>query len=111
MVQYQGLDRTFGALADSTRRSILDRLARGPATISELAEPFGMSLSGLKKHVHILEAAGLVTSEKKGRIRECRLGPSQLDEAIQWIDWYRAQWNHRLDRLEKYMDENRRRRP
>ena len=101
MVQYRpALDRSFAILADPTRRDILERLGRGAATITELAEPFGMSLTGLKKHVAILEEAGLVITEKKGRVRECRLGPSRLEDAARWIDWYREQWNRRLDRLD-----------
>ena len=105
MVQYQvTLDRTFSALADPTRRDILERLGRGPATISELAEPYGMSLTGLKKHVRILEEADLVTTEKIGRTRECRLGPEQLADAAQWIEMYRHHWERRLDRLEAYLE-------
>ncbi len=101
MVQYSpALDRTFSALSDPTRRDILERLGRGTASITELAEPFGMSLTGVKKHVAILEEAGLVATEKKGRVRECRLGPSRLDDAARWIEWYREQWNRRLDHLE-----------
>ena len=101
MVQYQStLDRTFAALSDPTRRGILEQLGRGRATISELAEPIGMSLTGLKKHVAILEEAGLVATTKKGRVRECSLGPSRLEDAQRWIDWYRDQWNRRPDGLE-----------
>jgi DNA-binding transcriptional ArsR family regulator len=101
MVQSQRtLDRTFSALSDPTRREILERLGRGRATITELAEPIGMTLTGLKKHVAILEEAGLVTTKRKGRVRECRLGPSRLEDAQRWIDWYRDQWNRRLDGLE-----------
>jgi DNA-binding transcriptional ArsR family regulator len=105
MVQYQStLDHTFSALADPTRRDILERLGRGPATISELAEPYGMSLTGLKKHIRILEEARLVTTEKIGRTRECRLGPGQLEDAVQWIEMYRHHWERRLDRLESYLE-------
>ena len=86
MVQYQVLDRTFSALSDPTRREILNRLAQGPASITELAEPFGMSLTGLKKHVQILEEARLVTTEKVGRTRQCRLGPEHLEDAVKWIE-------------------------
>jgi DNA-binding transcriptional ArsR family regulator len=102
MVQYQVLDRTFSALADPTRREILGRLGRGPASISQLAEPYGMSLTGMKKHVAILEEAQLVTTQKVGRTRECRLGPEQLDDAVNWIDTYRRQWERRLDGIEAY---------
>ena len=105
MVQYQAtLDHTFSALADPTRRDILERLGRGPATISELAEPYGMSLTGLKKHVRILEEADLVSTEKVGRTRQCRLGPEQLEDAAQWIEMYRSHWDRRLDRLEGYLE-------
>jgi DNA-binding transcriptional ArsR family regulator len=105
MVQYQAsLNRTFSALADPTRRDILERLGRGPATISELAEPYAMSLTGLKKHVRILEEADLVSTEKVGRTRECRLGPGKLEDAAQWIEMYRSHWDRRLDRLEAYLE-------
>jgi DNA-binding transcriptional ArsR family regulator len=105
MVQYQAtLDRTFSALADPTRRDILQRLGRGPATISELAEPYGMSLTGLKKHIRILEQAELVSTEKLGRTRECRLGPGRLEDAAQWIEMYQRHWECRLDRLEAYLE-------
>lgn len=103
MVQLQSLDRTFSALSDPTRRDILDRLGRGPASISELAEPFGMSLTGLKKHVQILEAAKLVTTEKVGRTRHCRLGPQHLEDAVGWIELHRQGWERRLDGLEAYL--------
>ena len=105
MVQYRVLDRTFSALSDPTRREILDRLGRGPASISELAEPSGMSLTGLKKHVQILEEARLVTTEKIGRTRQCRLGPEKLEEAVHWIEIYRKQWERRLDGLEAYFEQ------
>jgi DNA-binding transcriptional ArsR family regulator len=97
------LDRTFAALSDPTRREILERLTDGPASISQLARPRGMSLPGVMKHVRILERAGLVSSEKRGRTRECRLGPARLDDATRWIAWYRRQWERRLDRLEAYL--------
>src|SRR5262245_46609626 len=92
------LDRTFSALSDPTRRAILERLGRGPATISELAHPFGISLPGLLKHVRILEQADLVTTQKHGRTRQCRLGSEQLDEVARWIQSYRSRWEGRLDR-------------
>jgi DNA-binding transcriptional ArsR family regulator len=101
----QTLDRTFFALSDPTRRSILERLARGPATIGELAEPFGLTLNGLKKHVGILETVDLVITEKVGRARECRLGPAQLDDATTWIETYRREWARRLDRFGAYVEE------
>jgi DNA-binding transcriptional ArsR family regulator len=104
MVQYQVLDQTFGALSDRTRREILDRLGHGPASITELAKPFGMSLTGLKKHVQILEEARLVTTEKIGRTRQCRLGPERLEEVVHWIEIYRQQWERRLDGLQAYFE-------
>jgi DNA-binding transcriptional ArsR family regulator len=104
MVRYSALDRTLSALSDPTRRDILERLARGPATISELAHPFDISLPGLLKHVRILEGARLVVTEKRGRTRECRLGPEHLDEAAQWIQLYRHRWEGRLDRLGGYLE-------
>jgi DNA-binding transcriptional ArsR family regulator len=109
MVQHQAtLDRTFSALADPTRRAILERLGRGPATIGELAEPFGMSLTGLGKHVRVLEGANLVVTQKVGRTRRCRLGPGRLEDATLWIEEHRSRWERRLDRLEGYIDERRR---
>jgi DNA-binding transcriptional ArsR family regulator len=99
MVQYAQIDRTFTALADPTRRSILERLGRGSATISELAEPFGISLTGTKKHVRMLEAAELVTTEKLGRSRHCRLGPRRLEDVEEWIESYRRMLDERLDRF------------
>lgn len=95
MVQYQHLDRTFAALADPTRRGILERLQAGTATISELAQPAGITLTGMRKHVQVLEDAELVTTRKVGRSRVCELGPRRLDEAASWIE----QWSERLDRL------------
>lgn len=105
MVKFQTLDRTFSALSDPTRRDILERLARGSASISELAQPFGLSLPGLMKHVRILEEADLVSTEKKGRTRECILGPARLDDVADWVDLYRHRWERRLDRLESYLAE------
>jgi DNA-binding transcriptional ArsR family regulator len=104
MVQYPQLDRTFAALADPTRRGILERLGRGSATISELAEPYGISLTGLKKHVRVLEEAELVTTEKVGRARECNLGPRRLDDAEEWMQMYRRMLDERLDRLGELLE-------
>ncbi|RIJ70311.1 transcriptional regulator [Nakamurella silvestris] len=102
MVQHELLDRTFAALADPTRREILTRLGHGPATIGELAAPVHMTLTGLKKHVQVLEDAGLVTTAKVGRTRECRLGTERLDEALGWITFYQRLWERRLDGLDAY---------
>jgi DNA-binding transcriptional ArsR family regulator len=108
-VHYNGtLDRTFFALSDPTRREILDRLARSPATLSELAAPFGLTLNGVKKHVGILEDVNLVVTTKVGRARECRLGPAQLNDAARWIEEYRRSWQQRLDRFGTYVEERRR---
>jgi DNA-binding transcriptional ArsR family regulator len=100
MVKYEELDRTFSALSDGTRRDILEHLQLGPASISELAEQARISLPGVLKHVRILEEARLVTTEKKGRTRECRLGPDQMDDVTRWIESHREIWERRLDRLE-----------
>jgi DNA-binding transcriptional ArsR family regulator len=94
MVQY--LDRTFGALADPTRRSIVERLGGGSASISELAEPFGMSLTGMKKHVLVLEDAGLVVTEKVGRVRKCTLAPYAFEGITAWLQ--------RLDRFAQVVE-------
>jgi DNA-binding transcriptional ArsR family regulator len=102
MVQQEVLDRTFAALADGTRRRILLRLGQGPATIGELAEPLGMSLTGMRKHVHVLENAGLVTTAKVGRSRQCRLGAERLEDAMSWISFYQRLWERRLDGLDAY---------
>lgn len=104
MVQYQ-LDRTFAAIADPTRRDVLERLARGSATISELAEPYGMSLTGIKKHVRVLEEAELVRTEKVGRARHCRLGPRRLEDATEWIERYRLTLAERYDRLAELLEQ------
>lgn len=104
MVKSPSLDRTFSALADPTRRNILEQLTIGPASISELARPIGISLPGVLKHIRILEAANLVTTEKLGRTRECRVAPGDMDAVTQWIERYRRQWEHRLDRLETIIE-------
>jgi len=99
------LDATFFALSDPKRRGILERLGRGPATLSELAGPSGLTLNGIKKHVGILERADLVVTEKVGRARRCRLGSANLDEATEWIEGYRAAWEGRLDRFAAFVEE------
>ena len=104
MVQYSDLDRTLGAVADPTRRAVLERLGRGTATISDLAEPFGISLTGMKKHVRILEDAGLVTTEKVGRTRICRAGPRRLEDVHEWSATYRRMLEERLDRLGELLE-------
>ena len=111
MVKSQLLDRTFAALSDPTRRDILEQLSAGPASISELARPYGISLPGVMKHVRILEEANLVTTLKRGRTRECRLGPGNMDEVTRWIARYRRYWEHRLDRLEAVIERRKGARP
>jgi len=104
MVQYLPIDRALAALADPTRRAILERLGRGNATITELAEPFGISLTGCKKHVRVLEDAELVTTAKVGRVRECSLGPRRLDDVQEWIGTYRRMLDQRLDRFGELLE-------
>ncbi len=102
MPKYVSLDRTFGALADPTRRGILQLVSTGPASISELARPFGIALPTVLEHVRILEETRLLTTEKVGRVRECTLGPERLDEARRWIETFRM-WERRLDGLDRYV--------
>jgi len=105
MVQYQArLDNAFAALSDPTRRGILLRLGREDASITELAQKFGMTLTGMKKHVTVLEDAGLVTTQKVGRVRTARLGPSKLKDESDWIETYRTMLNERLDRLGDFLE-------
>ena len=105
MVQYSpALDSTFAALADPTRRGILEQLGRGDASISELADRFEMSLTGLKKHVGILEQSGLVVTRKVGRVRHCRLGPRRLERESAWIEKYRRMMEDRMDRLGEFLE-------
>jgi DNA-binding transcriptional ArsR family regulator len=103
MVKSRTLDRTLSAVADPTRRVILERLGRGPASISELATPLRISLPGLMKHVRILEDARLVETRKIGRTRECRLGPARMDDVSDWVAGHRQRWDARLDHLEAYL--------
>ncbi len=98
------LDLTFAALGDPTRRAIITRLAEGPATVSELAAPLPMSLPAVMLHLKVLEQSGLVASEKKGRIRTCRIDPSTLSLAEQWVSDRRRLWEARLDRLGAYLE-------
>jgi len=93
----------FQALADATRRDIVERLVRGPASVSELAQPFAMSLPAVMQHLQLLEACGLVRSEKVGRVRTCQIAPDVLRTAEDWIGRQRTTWEHRLDRLGDYL--------
>ena len=105
MVQYSGkLDIAFGALADPVRRGILERLGRDDASISDLAAAFRMTLTGMKKHVAVLEEAGLVTTAKVGRVRTCRLAPRRLEDETAWIDQYRRLVTERYNRLEVFLE-------
>lgn len=106
MVQYAGthLDASFAALSDATRRGVLEQLARADASITDLAEKFGMTLTGMKKHVGVLEQAGLVTTEKVGRVRNCKLGVCRLEEEAMWIDRYRQLWEARFDELDQVVE-------
>ena len=106
MVQYTShLDASFAALSDATRRGVIEQLWREDASITELAERFQMTLTGMKKHVGVLEQAGLVTTEKVGRVRTCRLGQGALDEEWAWLERYRLMWTARFDALDKVVDE------
>ena len=105
MVQYQErLDNAFAALSDPTRRGILLKLGRREASITELAQKFGMTLTGMKKHVSVLEDAGLVITQKTGRVRTARLGPNKLEDGLAWIEAYRRMLNERLDSLEDFLE-------
>ncbi|MGZ2484099.1 DNA-binding transcriptional ArsR family regulator [Rhizobium pisi] len=107
MVQYSKtrLDASFAALSDATRRGVLEQLGRADASITELAEKFHMTLTGMKKHVGVLEQAGLVTTEKVGRVRNCKLGLRRLEEEAAWIESYRQLWDARFDELDKIVEE------
>ena len=106
MVQYcqAHFDASFGALSDATRRGVLEQLGRADASISALAENFHMTLTGMKKHVGVLEEAGLVTTEKVGRVRTCKLGVCGLQEEAAWIERYRQLWGARFDELDKVVE-------
>src|SRR3954465_2149554 len=99
------LDASFAALSDATRRGVLEQLGRADASITELADKFHMTLTGMKKHVGVLERAGLVATEKVGRVRTCKLGPSQLQSETAWIEGYRQLWSSRFDELDKVIEE------
>src|SRR6195256_6832052 len=107
MVQYTraGFDASFAALSDATRRGVLEQLGRADASITDLAEKFEMTLTGMKKHVRVLEQAGLVTTEKIGRVRTCKLGPRRLAEETAWIERYRQLWASRFDALDEIVEE------
>ncbi|HEY4202101.1 MAG TPA: metalloregulator ArsR/SmtB family transcription factor [Devosiaceae bacterium] len=107
MVQFQQtrFDTSFAALSDATRRGVLEQLGRSDASITDLAEAFDMTLTGMKKHIGVLEKAGLVTTEKIGRVRTCRLGLSRLEQEAEWIERYRALWDARFDQLDKVVEE------
>ena len=99
------LDRVFQALADPTRRAMIERLGRAPATVSELAAPIAISLAAVVQHVQILEASGLVRTQKIGRTRTCRIDPNTVAAAERWLESRRSEWNTRLDRLGEYLDQ------
>src|SRR5258708_16366834 len=107
MVQYTRarLDASFAALSDTTRRGVLEQLGRADASITDLAERFDMTLTGMKKHVGVLEQAGLVTTEKVGRVRTCKLGPRRLEEETAWIERYQQLWDARFDALDTVVEE------
>ena len=107
MVQYSSrrFDASFAALSDATRRGVLEQLVRADASITDLADKFHMTLTGMKKHVGVLERAGLVTTKKVGRVRTCKLGPRQLEEETAWIERYRQLWAARFDELDKVVEE------
>ena len=107
MVQYitTRLDTSFAALSDATRRGVLEQLGRAEASITDLAGKFHMTLTGMKKHVGVLEQAGLVTTKKIGRVRTCRLGPRRLEEETAWLESYRRRWDERFDALDKVVEE------
>ncbi len=107
MVQFlrSRLDASFAALSDVTRRGVLEQLGRADASITDLAGKFHMTLTGMKKHVGVLEQAGLVMTEKVGRVRTCKLGPRRLQEATAWIERYRQLWDSRFDELDQVVEE------
>ena len=107
MLQYEPLDLAFQALSDPTRRAMVERLARGPASVSELTQPFEMSMSAVMQHLKVLEASGLVTSEKVGRVRTCRVDPLALTAAERWLNDRRRSVERGLDRLGAFLDETR----
>ena len=111
MVQYMTtrLDTSFAALSDATRRGVLEQLGRADASITDLAEKFHMTLTGMKKHVGVLEQVGLVTTKKIGRVRTCQLGPRRLEEETAWLERYRQLWDARFDELDRVVEDLRQR--
>ena len=107
MVQYTSarLDASFAALSDATRRGVLEQLGRADASITDLAGKFNMTLTGMKKHVGVLEQAGLVATEKVGRVRTCKLGPRRLEDETAWLERYRQLWDARFDELDRVVDQ------
>jgi DNA-binding transcriptional ArsR family regulator len=107
MVQYAKaqLDASFSALSDATRRGVLEQLGRSDASITDLADKFHMTLTGMKKHVVVLEQAGLVITEKIGRVRTCKLGPRRLEDETAWLERYRQVWDARFDELDRVVEE------
>jgi DNA-binding transcriptional ArsR family regulator len=111
MVQHSKarLDASFAAISDATRRGVLEQLGRADASITDLAEKFHMTLTGMKKHVGVLEQAGLVSTEKLGRVRTCKLGPRRLEDETAWLERYRKLWDARFDELDQVVEELKRR--
>lgn len=105
MIEYQAeLDRAFHALADATRRGILDRLSKGPASVSELAKPYDSSLAAIQQHVQVLEASGLIVTKKRGRTRECRISSAAVLRVERWLSERRQLWEYRFDQLERLVE-------
>ncbi len=104
--QLDPVDQMFHALGDPTRRRIVEHLSHGPASVSDLARPLAISLPGVVQHLHVLEASGLVSSEKVGRVRRCSIRPAAMREAEGWIAQRREEWERRLDRLGEYLAQN-----
>ncbi|MBB4612460.1 ArsR/SmtB family transcription factor [Novosphingobium taihuense] len=105
MVQFERLDLSFAALSDATRRGVVEHLVRSDASVGELADRFGMTLTGMKKHIGVLERAGLVATEKQGRVRKCRIGPRRMEEEAAWIESYRQMWDARFAALDGILED------
>ena len=104
-IYQNNLEQTFAALANKTRLAILDMLAQGEATVSELAKPFNMSLPAISKHIKVLEKAGLITQFKQAQFRRCRLNPQTLQEVAKWTEQYRDIWENRFDQMDQYVEQ------